>query len=106
MTTATNTTTTRNLLAHDLFIGPDLGRDRYRSGRARILANVLYFLPWTIAYFGWDRVRDAASAAPPGTAMLVASAVVLALLASAASLVALRRYCVYPARSAEAADQA
>ncbi|MEZ5141911.1 MAG: hypothetical protein R2726_05245 [Acidimicrobiales bacterium] len=43
MNTAETTNTTRSLLTHDLLLGLDLRRDRYRSGRDRIVANVLYF---------------------------------------------------------------
>ncbi len=102
MNTAETTNTTRSSLTHDLLLGPDLRRDRYRSGRDRIVANVLYFLPWLVGYFGWDRVREAAGTAN-ATTVLAPVAIVLVVLATAACLVALRRYCVYPAAGAAAA---
>lgn len=89
-------TTDRALLAHDILLGPDLRKDRYRSGRERIVANVLYFLPWLVAYFGWDRVREAAAGSIDATRILGPVGVMLLILAALASFVALRCFVLYP----------
>ena len=79
----------------DIFIGPDLRRDHYRNGSDRLVANVLYFLPWLIVLFGIGRVLEAGPL--NGIQLLLAFAFGLACarLASLADAVVLRRYCVY-----------
>jgi len=79
----------------DIFIGPDLRRDHYRSGSDRIVANVLYFLPWLIVLTGIGQVMG--SGPLNGVQLLLAFAFGLACarLASLADAVVLRRYCVY-----------
>ncbi len=79
----------------DIFIGPDLRRDHYRSGSDRLVANVLYFLPWLIVLFGIGRVLEAG---PLNGAQLILAfgfGLACARLASLADAVVLRRYCVY-----------
>lgn len=82
------------LLVHDVVLGPDLRRDRYRSNRGRILANVLYVVPWMLALLGWSWVRETPSL--DSVAVLVPIAVVLILLGSVANLITVRHFCVYP----------
>ncbi|MFN8040177.1 MAG: hypothetical protein U0Q07_13280 [Acidimicrobiales bacterium] len=82
-------------IAREVLRGPSLAREHYRNDRDRIVANLLYFLPWFLALLGIGQAVEVGPLTGSNLAVVVGLVVAAAGLAAVADAVVLRRYCVY-----------